>query len=93
MKGLEALDRIKSFDKTRNRSAIEYLLEQENTETYFETIEKELKALEIIRKKGIDVDMIKYHKNLDNYNFALRGRYEHLTQKEFDLLKEVLYED
>ena len=51
---------------------------------------KALKALEIIKSKGIDIDLLKYHKDLEHYNFSLRGRFEHLTQEEYELLKEVL---
>jgi len=52
--------------------------------------QKKLNALEIIKEKGIDIDALKYHKDLEHYNFSLRGRYESLTQEEYDLLKEVL---
>ena len=53
-------------------------------------VNKMLTALEIIKSKGIDIDALKYHKDLEHYNFSLRGRFEQLTQEEYDLLKEVL---
>lgn len=62
-------------------SQIRYDLEQ------FETIEKELKALEIIRKKHIHkcvLDTFEQDFNL----IEIKGK--DITQEEYDLLKEVL---
>ena len=65
----------------------------------FEIIKKELKALEIIKTKNVDIDYIKtcfYDKKggFKDYN-ALAGHYgyEELSQEEYDLLKEVLEDD
>ncbi len=65
-----------------------------------EKIIKERKALEIIRtKKGLNLDYLKTCENVEQYNETyliertLVERYAplyHLTQEEFDLLKEVL---
>ena len=69
-----------------------HTLSKEN-EKVMKELSKEIeknKALEIIKSKGIDIDLLKYHKDLEHYNFSLRGRFEHLTQEEYDLLKEVL---
>lgn len=63
--------------------------------------EKKLKALEIIKEKMVSLDDLNdaiyednYHQNnehnaIDIYN-QNRFEYKHLTQEEFDLLKEVL---
>ena len=59
----------------------------------FETIEKELKALKIIKEKNVDLrDLKAYFKvecGLQEYN---RHQYKEneLTQEEYDLLKEML---
>lgn len=59
-------------------------------------IQKELQALEIIKKKGVDVgvlifDIFEGHRPKEYYNCGVYKEYE-LTQQEFDLLKEVLEE-
>ena len=65
----------------------------------FEIIKKELKALEIIKTKNVDIDYIKtcfYDKKggFKDYNaWAVQYENEELTQEEYDLLKEVLEDD
>ena len=71
-KGLEALKR--SFDSW------EYLKD-------YETIEKELKALEIIKNKEVDIKAFNDLTNLGDYNYYCEPE---LTQEEYDLLKEIL---
>ena len=58
-------------------------------EPYCNTIEKELKALKIIKKKEVNVAWFTYVDNLEDYN---KGKFigSYLTQDEFDLLKEVM---
>ena len=64
-------------------------------------IEKELKALEIIKNKRVNVDLLidciylykgraleYYNKKFNILNYDMR----HLTQEEYELLKEVFYE-
>lgn len=58
---------------------------------------KRLKAFEIIKEKDVDVVFVKRYKTVEEYNNAMDyiskngGDFEeHLTQEEFDLLKEVL---
>lgn len=59
-------------------------------------IEKELKALEIIKEKGIDyhsISAIKQSKDYEDYLDLVKNLITvvfKLTQEEFDLLKEVL---
>ncbi len=62
----------------------------------FAIIEKSLKALEILKKKRIDIESFytTFIENAYNYNFYVisygtYGKYK-LTQEEFNLLKEVL---
>ena len=65
----------------------------------FEIIKKELKALEIIKTKNVDIDYIKacfYYKKGDfkEYNaWAVHYEDEELSQEEYDLLKEVLEDE
>lgn len=54
-------------------------------------IEKGLKALEIIKEKGIILQFIKETYTVEQYNAGVFGTLvKPLTQEEFDLLKEVL---
>lgn len=56
-----------------------------------ETIEKEIKALEIIKEKGIILQFIKETYSVEQYNAGVEGTLvKKLTQEEYDLLKEVL---
>ena len=91
MTGLEALDLI--FDDLRQFE--EHFLNdltKEDKERY-ETIKKELKALEIVKKKSeFSFWDFKHCDNVDEYNELYNTRDNRLTQEEFDLLKEVLEE-
>lgn len=83
-KGLEALNRI-STGSIRGLD--------------LDIITKELKAFEIIKNKKVDVSYlciiieadIIYNTNIafSGYNLSVENKYK-LTQKEFDLLKEIL---
>lgn len=65
----------------------------------FEIIEKELKALEIIKTKNVDIDYIKtcfYDKKggFKDYNsWVEHDDDEELSQEEYNLLKEVLEDE
>ena len=65
----------------------------------FEIIEKELKALEIIKTKNVDIDYIKtcfYDKKggFKDYNaWVGHDDDEELSQEEYELLKEALEDD
>lgn len=95
-KGLEAL---KKFAHRLGEAKVD-----ENGEIYnslgdmyepYKTIEKELKALEIIMKKNIDTELLNNCHSVCEYNArfpAIREKYQ-LTQEEFGLLKEVLEND
>ena len=85
MTGLEILEEIK--DELYNFKDI-----SEYSKNQFSTIEKELRALEIMKKKKVNVVIVLYSKNLEEYNSTV-GFYfskNQLTQDEYDLLKEVL---
>ena len=79
MKGLETLQEIKSKP-----------FSWEKLKDSLYTIEKELKALEIIKNKELNVFFIKRYTRKD-FNFMCRYE-QQLTQEEYNLLKEVLNE-
>lgn len=51
--------------------------------------EKKTKAFEIIKKKRVNIQALFYSSSCEDYNKHY-NHYEDLTQKEYDLLKEVL---
>lgn len=59
---------------------------------HLEVIEKELKALEIIKDKAVDIFKLRIAIMLNNLNEYNKRHAEwcKLTQEEYDLLKEVL---
>ena len=105
MKGLEVLKEIREqlvnitdFATAHNDTLrVKYCLNtKEDFERYVDniigikTIEKEIKALEIIKEKNVDVLRIKITTNVERYNERKIKGCRNLTQKEYDLLKEVL---
>lgn len=66
------------------------LLRQWVLETCFP---KELKALEIIKEKGVNVGLLSRCANAERYNKGICYEPRYLTQEEFDLLKEALLWD
>ena len=88
-KGIEKLKEIQNelYGHYDFKDVSEYSKEQ------FSIIEKELKALEIIKEKRLDVDcLIKWLRKDDYelYHHTYLHHREDLTQEEYDLLKEVL---
>ena len=114
-KGLEALERIKTLSEARG------MLNYPEIIMKFGLIEEELKALEIIKEKQVNVEIFievikqfklrlnpnekislwkitekeehkkeKFITELELYNRTCMYGLSHLTQEEFDLLKEVL---
>lgn len=59
------------------------------TEKCFDIVETALKALEIIKKKRVNVQALFYSSSCDDYNKHY-NHYEDLTQEEYELLKDVL---
>lgn len=86
-KGLEALKEIKE-------DAQKGFFSKEDWERT-DIIKKELKALEIIKKKDVDIGLLR-EETLESYNDIIRERYNNteteltLTQEEYELLNEVL---
>ena len=63
----------------------------DNLEKELKEKEKQDKALEIIKKKNVNILEIKLCNDYEEYNRCASGfDVEELTQEEFDLLKEVL---
>ena len=90
-KGLEALYRL------ANNHREEYLEKDNNLIEDVKTIEKELKALEIIISKNVQIILLKNTKDFETYNKMLGAAFNKkdikkmsLTQEEYDLFKEVL---
>ena len=89
MKGLKSLERIEN-----EYSIDEAVFYKED----FNQVRKELKALEIIKTKRVDVFELllgisnsMYRNPLERYNSYVEGSFNiELTPQEFDLLKEVL---
>lgn len=80
-KGLEALKKIKNWLYTHDLQEL----------CDIDIIEKELKALEIIKKKNVSISAFKLNVSLETYIiWWTTKREEWLTQEEFDLLKEIL---
>lgn len=52
--------------------------------------EKKIKALEIIKKKNVDVGWLKNSETLKHYNMCIGNIHKEITQEEWDLLKEAL---
>jgi len=55
-------------------------------------VDKKLKALEIIKEKGVNIYLLNETDNVEEYNELIKSHYgmKQLTQEEYDLLKEVL---
>ena len=73
--------------------ALERLTKIHNYDVFkecYEVIEKSLKALEIIKAKGVYPQRVLMYKNNINFYNAEVSKDRQLTQEEFDLLKEVL---
>ena len=80
-KGLEALQEIKSKP-----------FSWEKLKDNLDIIEKELKALEIIKKKLVNLFNVVYTDTKEAYNDLVSEHYRELSQDEYDLLKEELGE-
>jgi thiamine monophosphate synthase len=89
-KGLEALESLETEYYTKNGVRF---LEFRDDDERLDTIEKELKALEIIKEKDVDIYIFQRCETVDKYNsrvIHIVGETRELTQEEYDLLKEVL---
>ena len=93
MKGLEELKRL-AYEIACCRC--QYYIDNKCTnkgECVWKIIEQELKALEIIKSKELNIHALLLHlKRFDSpsgYNVLVGNKYK-ITQEEYDLLKEVL---
>lgn len=59
-------------------------------EQRYRIIEKSLKALEIMKEKGVNTYILLLSINVEDYNRLINFEWRKLTQEEYDLLKEVL---
>ena len=84
-KELEALDRL----YCAGRLDLDYVLDGKQNQDY-KIIEKALKALEIIKEKGVNVGLLSRCANAERYNKGMCYESRYLTQEEYELLKEVL---
>lgn len=80
MKGLEALEKLTNYGCSKMSEKVECK----------EIIEKELKALEIAKRKKVNVNMICLCQNTETYNDMREDSATFLTKAEFKLLKEIL---
>lgn len=93
-KGLEALKRIGiiHISKGGNRMFDEYLFREYKEE--YNIIEKELKALEIIKKKEVNFEVFGAFETYKDYEIYYDKKFHlienKLTEEEFNLLKEAL---
>ena len=104
LKGLEALRKLDYEARYANTDDEGYSIKPYKATNFceeeFNIIEKELKALEIIKTKRVDVfelllsiSNLVYRNPLERYNSYVEGSFNtKLTPQEFDLLEEVLEE-
>ena len=95
-KGLEALENISKVDYCFLEGELDGFFGMFSEE--YNIIKKELKALEIIKETRVDTNFIKISENYDDYcgmevmkilNHIETSEQKGITQKEYDLLKEV----
>lgn len=93
-KGLEALKKLGGNYVQRESYGMDCSVYVEDFDEY-DIIKKELEALEIIKKKYVNLTIFRItafmkKEGVDSYNSHFGSEKLHLTSKEYDLLKEVL---
>ena len=83
-KDLEALERL----YCAGRLDLSYVQSDKHKQDY-ELIEKDIKALEIIKEKLVDIGWLIRSENYSKYNLGV-GSSQALKRNEYNLLKEVL---
>jgi len=97
-KGLRALDIIANYQVIIDYEKDETSTIQEQLPNSCNIIENELKALDIIKEKRVDITTLMDCCNAEEYNrwVHIRSHYSYrpfeLTQEEFDSLKKIFYE-
>lgn len=83
---LEIETKLKDYEELEEKLGFDPTIFKQD----FETLMKEHKALEIIKKKNVCIHDLKKSETLKEYNSCREWGDEELTQKEYKLLKEVL---
>ena len=92
--GLESLEKIKKV-----KTIIPYRCVQDEYSNEINSVEKELKALKIIKEKQVNIAELMICSSFEDYNEYIYNEYYHfppaieemsLSEEEFDLLMEVL---
>lgn len=91
MRGLEALRKIGEYIELKANIFREAISTRQIFISEFEIIEDNLKALEIIINKNVDVDYFKAY--FDYSDYSDYNDNNKLTEKEFNLLKKVLEDE
>lgn len=86
-KGLEAFKRLVGWFGLPTETTPRQLCYEDK-----ELVEKELKALEIIKNKQVQVAILSLSNSCVGYNMTRGLLGEYLTEEEYDFLKEVLYD-
>ena len=83
------LNNYSHYDELGNRDYMVYEVEYDDAHKEYVSRDmfRNLKALEIIKNKNVDVNSFVFSSSLEWYN---RNNHYSLTQEEYDLLKEVL---
>lgn len=91
-KGLEALKAIRNVEvcigNDLNTATKLFEIDHEYDKA-FEIIEKELKALVIIKEKDVNIDLLRKCPYIEFYNKKV-NKYRQLTKEEYDLLSEAM---
>ena len=87
MKSLEALKRI------RQETCLATYNDDFDKNECCDTIEKELKALEIIKKRRVDCLVVVLSQTYVEYNDMCETEQDKLTKEEYDLLKEEFFDN
>lgn len=68
-------------------------IEEKHNIKSVDDLDSRLTALEIIKKKNVKIDVLKYESDVVFYNMTVFEKEEKLTQEEFILLKKVLSDE
>ena len=89
MTGLETFNKIKAVLEKKYGEEVKRICFKDNEMLELKTIENDLRVLEIIKEKRVDISWLIRSKNCSKYNLGV-GTSQALKKKEYDLLKEVL---